>query len=106
MNIVNVSSGTTVLAPPGVGAYAASKSAVNMLSTVARKELAAMASTSRSSCRPSPRPRSAAGSSVTAAMCRPVWSRTAPSSRSPGGPRSVTAPHPRSDERHNRAHVD
>ncbi|TDC74027.1 SDR family oxidoreductase [Streptomyces hainanensis] len=39
--IVNVSSGTTVLAPPGVGAYAASKSAVNMLSTVARKEFAA-----------------------------------------------------------------
>ncbi|MFC4562150.1 SDR family NAD(P)-dependent oxidoreductase [Nocardiopsis mangrovi] len=39
--IVNVSSGTTVLAPPGVGAYAASKAAVNMLSTVARKELAA-----------------------------------------------------------------
>jgi NAD(P)-dependent dehydrogenase (short-subunit alcohol dehydrogenase family) len=39
--IVNVSSGTTVIAPPGVGAYAASKSAVNMLSTVARKELAA-----------------------------------------------------------------
>ncbi|MEV7089295.1 SDR family oxidoreductase [Streptomyces sp. NPDC093085] len=38
--IVNVSSGTTVLAPPGVGAYAASKSAVNMLSAVARKELA------------------------------------------------------------------
>jgi NAD(P)-dependent dehydrogenase (short-subunit alcohol dehydrogenase family) len=38
--IVNVSSGTTMLAPPGVGAYAASKSAVNMLSTVARKELA------------------------------------------------------------------
>ncbi|MFI6937073.1 SDR family NAD(P)-dependent oxidoreductase [Streptomyces sp. NPDC050287] len=38
--IVNVSSGTTVLAPPGVGAYAASKAAVNMLSTVARKELA------------------------------------------------------------------
>jgi NAD(P)-dependent dehydrogenase (short-subunit alcohol dehydrogenase family) len=39
--IVNISSGTTVIAPPGVGAYAASKSAVNMLSTVARKELAA-----------------------------------------------------------------
>jgi NAD(P)-dependent dehydrogenase (short-subunit alcohol dehydrogenase family) len=39
--IVNVSSGTTMIAPPGVGAYAASKSAVNMLSTVARKELAA-----------------------------------------------------------------
>jgi NAD(P)-dependent dehydrogenase (short-subunit alcohol dehydrogenase family) len=39
--IVNISSGTTMIAPPGVGAYAASKSAVNMLSTVARKELAA-----------------------------------------------------------------
>jgi NAD(P)-dependent dehydrogenase (short-subunit alcohol dehydrogenase family) len=38
--IVNISSGTTMIAPPGVGAYAASKSAVNMLSTVARKELA------------------------------------------------------------------
>lgn len=38
--IVNISSGTTVIAPPGIGAYAASKSAVNMLSTVARKELA------------------------------------------------------------------
>ncbi|MFD5746087.1 SDR family NAD(P)-dependent oxidoreductase [Streptomyces sp. NPDC127033] len=38
--IVNVSSGTTVIAPPGAGAYAASKAAVNMLSTVARKELA------------------------------------------------------------------
>jgi short-subunit dehydrogenase len=39
--IVNISSGTTVIAPAGVGAYAASKSAVNMLSAVARKELAA-----------------------------------------------------------------
>lgn len=39
--IVNISSGTTMIAPPGVGAYAASKSAVNMLSAVARKELAA-----------------------------------------------------------------
>jgi short-subunit dehydrogenase len=39
--IVNVSSGTTMIALPGVGAYAASKSAVNMLSAVARKELAA-----------------------------------------------------------------
>ncbi|MBV9922874.1 MAG: SDR family oxidoreductase [Pseudonocardia sp.] len=39
--IVNISSGTTVIAPPGVGAYAASKSAVNTLSAVARKELAA-----------------------------------------------------------------
>jgi len=38
--IVNVSSGTTVSAPPSVGAYAASKAAVNLLSTVARKELA------------------------------------------------------------------
>lgn len=38
--IVNISSGTTMIALPGVGAYAASKSAVNMLSTVARKELA------------------------------------------------------------------
>jgi NADP-dependent 3-hydroxy acid dehydrogenase YdfG len=39
--IVNVSSGTTVRAPVGIGAYAATKAAVNMLSTVARKELAA-----------------------------------------------------------------
>jgi NADP-dependent 3-hydroxy acid dehydrogenase YdfG len=39
--IVNVSSGTTRSAMPGVGAYAATKSALNMLSTVARKELAA-----------------------------------------------------------------
>jgi len=39
--IVNVSSGATVIAAPGTGAYAASKSAVNMLSTVARKEYAA-----------------------------------------------------------------
>lgn len=38
--IVNVSSGTTMLAPPGVGAYAASKAAVNMLTEVARKECA------------------------------------------------------------------
>ncbi|WP_067499409.1 SDR family oxidoreductase [Actinoplanes sp. TFC3] len=38
--IVTVSSGTTRIAPPGVGAYAASKSAVNMLTEVARKELA------------------------------------------------------------------
>ena len=39
--IVNVSSGTTNMVLPGVGAYAASKSAVNMLSGVFRKELAA-----------------------------------------------------------------
>jgi short-subunit dehydrogenase len=38
--IVNVGSGTTRIAPPGVGAYAATKSAVNMLSAVARAELA------------------------------------------------------------------
>ncbi len=38
--IVNVSSGTTRAAMPGVGAYAATKSAVNMLSAVARAELA------------------------------------------------------------------
>jgi NADP-dependent 3-hydroxy acid dehydrogenase YdfG len=38
--IVNVSSGTTRMALPGVGAYAATKSAVNMLSAVARAELA------------------------------------------------------------------
>jgi len=39
--IVNVSTGTTNMVLPGVGAYAASKSAVNMLSGVFRKELAA-----------------------------------------------------------------
>jgi NADP-dependent 3-hydroxy acid dehydrogenase YdfG len=39
--IVNVSSGTTRFAPPGVGPYAATKAAVNMLSEVARRELAA-----------------------------------------------------------------
>jgi NADP-dependent 3-hydroxy acid dehydrogenase YdfG len=38
--IVNVSSGTTRGAFPGVGAYAASKAALNMLSAVARKEFA------------------------------------------------------------------
>jgi NAD(P)-dependent dehydrogenase (short-subunit alcohol dehydrogenase family) len=38
--IVNISSGTTRMALPGVGAYAASKAAVNMLSDVARKEFA------------------------------------------------------------------
>jgi short-subunit dehydrogenase len=38
--IVNVSSGTTRMAVPGVGPYAATKSAVNMLSAVARAELA------------------------------------------------------------------
>lgn len=38
--IVNVSSGTTRMALPGAGGYAASKSAVNMLSAVARAELA------------------------------------------------------------------
>jgi NAD(P)-dependent dehydrogenase (short-subunit alcohol dehydrogenase family) len=38
--IVTVSSGTTRIAPPGVGPYAASKSAVNMLTEVARKEFA------------------------------------------------------------------
>lgn len=37
--IVNVSSGTTRMTIPGVGAYAATKSAVNMISGVARKEL-------------------------------------------------------------------
>jgi NADP-dependent 3-hydroxy acid dehydrogenase YdfG len=38
--IVNVSSGTTRLAPPGVGGYAATKAAVNLLTAVMRKELA------------------------------------------------------------------
>ena len=37
--IVNISSGTTRMALPGAGAYAASKAAVNMLTAVARKEL-------------------------------------------------------------------
>lgn len=40
-HIVNVSSGTTRMAPPTVGGYAATKAAVNMISEVARKELAA-----------------------------------------------------------------
>ena len=39
-SIVNVSSGTSRMALPGVGAYAATKSALNMLSAVARRELA------------------------------------------------------------------
>jgi NADP-dependent 3-hydroxy acid dehydrogenase YdfG len=39
-NVVNVSSGTTRLAPPGVGGYAATKAAVNLLTEVMRKELA------------------------------------------------------------------
>jgi NADP-dependent 3-hydroxy acid dehydrogenase YdfG len=38
--IINISSGTTKRVLPGVGAYAASKSALNTLSAVARKELA------------------------------------------------------------------
>lgn len=38
--IVNVSSGTTRMVLPGAGAYAATKSAVNMLTSVARVELA------------------------------------------------------------------
>jgi short-subunit dehydrogenase len=38
--IVNVSSGTSRMVLPGVGAYAATKSALNMLSLVAREELA------------------------------------------------------------------
>ena len=38
--IVNISSGTTRMARPGVGAYAATKSALNMLTSVARQELA------------------------------------------------------------------
>jgi NADP-dependent 3-hydroxy acid dehydrogenase YdfG len=38
--IVNVSSGTTRMVLPGVGAYAASKAALNMLSAVARAEWA------------------------------------------------------------------
>jgi NADP-dependent 3-hydroxy acid dehydrogenase YdfG len=37
--IVNISSGTTRMAPPGVGGYAATKAAVNMLTAVARQEL-------------------------------------------------------------------
>jgi len=39
-SIVNVSSGTTLAVRPGAGAYAASKAALNMLSSVARLELA------------------------------------------------------------------
>lgn len=38
--IVNVSSGTSRIVLPGLGAYAATKSALNMLSQVARKEFA------------------------------------------------------------------
>jgi len=38
--IVNVSSGTSRMVLPGVGAYAATKSALNMLSLVAKEELA------------------------------------------------------------------
>jgi short-subunit dehydrogenase len=38
--IVNISSGTTNMVLPGVGAYAATKSALNMLTAVFRKELA------------------------------------------------------------------
>ncbi|WP_375430818.1 SDR family NAD(P)-dependent oxidoreductase [uncultured Friedmanniella sp.] len=37
--IVNISSGTTTMVLPGVGAYASTKSAVNMLSAVWRREL-------------------------------------------------------------------
>ena len=40
-SVVNVSSGTSRMVLPGVGAYAASKSALNALSAVARRELAA-----------------------------------------------------------------
>jgi len=40
--IVNVSSMTSLMAIPGLGAYAAAKSALNMLSQVARKEFAPM----------------------------------------------------------------
>jgi NADP-dependent 3-hydroxy acid dehydrogenase YdfG len=39
-HIVNISSGTTRMVPVGVGPYAATKMAVNMLSSVARAELA------------------------------------------------------------------
>jgi short-subunit dehydrogenase len=38
--IVNVSSGTTLHRMPGVGGYAASKAALNTLSSIARLELA------------------------------------------------------------------
>ncbi len=38
-SIVNISSGTTRMAMPGVGGYAATKAAVNMLTAVQRKEL-------------------------------------------------------------------
>ncbi|MFZ0169734.1 MAG: SDR family NAD(P)-dependent oxidoreductase [Candidatus Dormiibacterota bacterium] len=40
--IVNVSSMTSLMAIPGLGAYAATKPALNMLSQVARKEFAPM----------------------------------------------------------------
>jgi NAD(P)-dependent dehydrogenase (short-subunit alcohol dehydrogenase family) len=39
-SIVNVSSGTTLFTPSGTGGYAATKAALNMLSSVARAELA------------------------------------------------------------------
>jgi short-subunit dehydrogenase len=38
--IVNISSGTSRIVIPGVGAYSATKSALNMMSQVARAELA------------------------------------------------------------------
>ncbi len=57
--IIKVSSGTAVVDPPGVGAYASSKAAVNMLSAMTRKELAAEGIAVSLVLPPSPRPSSA-----------------------------------------------
>lgn len=54
--IVNVSSMTSLMAIPRLGAYAATKSALNSLSQVARKEFAPMGLSYRWSIRGSPKP--------------------------------------------------
>jgi NAD(P)-dependent dehydrogenase (short-subunit alcohol dehydrogenase family) len=74
--IVNISSGTTRRVAVGVGAYASTKTAVNMLSAVLRQELAGDGIACRCCCPRSPRPSSAAACSPSAPRPgRACWCR-------------------------------
>ncbi len=76
--IVTISSGTTRLAMPGVGAYTATKSAVNMLTSVARKELEADGIAVSLVLPSITATEFAGGASIPASSCGPGWWRTAP----------------------------
>jgi NADP-dependent 3-hydroxy acid dehydrogenase YdfG len=77
--IVNISSGSSRMVLAGDGAYAATKSAVNMLSAVFREEWRATGSPSRCCSPRSPRPSSATACSSSASRPGLAWWCTAQS---------------------------